>query len=49
MSSLVLDPTTDPILERRRTIQAIASASVRRRTIASKVALGICWACLGSR
>jgi phosphate transport system permease protein len=46
MSSLVLDTTTDPILERRRTIQAIASTSVRRRAAASKVALGICWVCL---
>jgi phosphate transport system permease protein len=46
MSSLVLDPTTDPILERRRAIQAIASASIRRRAVASKAALWICWACL---
>ena len=46
MSALVLDATIDPILERRRTIQAIASTTVRRRTVTSKVALGICWACL---
>jgi phosphate transport system permease protein len=46
MSSLVLDATTDPILERRRRIQAIASASLRRRAIVSNVVLGLCWACL---
>jgi phosphate transport system permease protein len=47
MSSLVLDVTTDPILERRRTIQAIAAGSVRRRAVTSKIALGVCWAFLG--
>ncbi len=46
MSSLLLDATSDPILERRRAIQAIASSRIRRRAIVSKVALGACWACL---
>jgi phosphate transport system permease protein len=46
MSTLVLDATTDPILERRRRVQAAAAASLGRRKLASRVALGLCWVAL---
>jgi phosphate transport system permease protein len=45
-TALAFDGTTDPILERRQRIQAVASASLGRRKLASKIALGICWAFL---
>jgi phosphate transport system permease protein len=46
MTTLTFDASSDPILERRRQIQGIARASVNRRKIYSKIALGICWAML---
>jgi phosphate transport system permease protein len=47
MATLVLDATTDPILERRRRVQAAASASLGRRKFVSRLALGVCWLALG--
>jgi len=46
MSTLVLDASTDPILERRRRVQSAATASLARRKLASRVALGVCWLAL---
>ncbi len=46
MSTLVLDATTDPILDRRRRVQAAAAASLPRRKLASRVALAACWMAL---
>jgi phosphate transport system permease protein len=43
MSTLVLDATTDPMLERRRRVQAAAAASLGRRKLASRVAITVCW------
>ncbi len=43
MSTLVLDATTDPILERRRRIQAAAAASLGRRKLASRAGVALCW------
>ena len=39
--------TADPILERRRAVQSAAAASLRRRALGSRLALGVCWAFLG--
>jgi phosphate transport system permease protein len=38
-----VDPTVDPIIERRRAVQAAAASSLRRRKLGSVVSLGICW------
>jgi phosphate transport system permease protein len=46
MSTLVLDATTDPILDRRRRVQEAAAASLRRRKLTSGVAIGVCWLAL---
>ncbi len=43
----VLDTPPDPTIERRRAVQAAASASLRRRKFTSRVALGVCWLFLG--
>ena len=43
----LLDPPTDPAVDRRRAVQAAAAASLGRRKLASKVALGVCWCLLG--
>ncbi len=36
----------DPVVERRRLIQEAAAHSLRRRRRSSRLALGLCWACL---
>ncbi|MBV8464140.1 MAG: hypothetical protein JO368_12655, partial [Acidimicrobiales bacterium] len=46
MSTLVLDATNDPILERRRRVQAAAAASVGRRKLYSRIWILICWLAL---
>ena len=46
MTTLSFDASADPILERRRRIQAVASASLRRRKVSSRIAVGLCWAAL---
>jgi len=46
MSTLVLDTSTDPILERRRQVRAAAAASLGRRKVTSRIALGLCWLAL---
>jgi phosphate transport system permease protein len=46
MTALSFDASIDPILERRRRIQSVASASLKRRKASSKIAIGICWVCL---
>ncbi|HEX3981754.1 MAG TPA: phosphate ABC transporter permease PstA [Acidimicrobiales bacterium] len=46
MTTLAFDVSADPILERRRRIQSVASASLKRRKIYSRIAIGICWAFL---
>jgi phosphate transport system permease protein len=46
MTTLAFEAPADPILERRRVIQAVASASLRRRKTYSRIAIGICWAFL---
>jgi phosphate transport system permease protein len=45
MTATVMTPP-DPIVERRRAIQAAAHASLGRRKLASRIALGVCWALL---
>jgi phosphate transport system permease protein len=40
------DAPVDPTVERRRAVQQAATASLRRRKLGSRVALGLCWACL---
>lgn len=47
MTTVTFDTPADPIIERRRRIQAEAAASLSRRKVYSKIALGICWAFLG--
>jgi phosphate transport system permease protein len=47
MTTLAFDTSTDPILERRRRIQSEAAASLGRRKVYSRIALGICWVFLG--
>jgi len=47
MATLTFEPTADPILERRRRIQAAAADSLRRRKTTSRIAIGVCWAFLG--
>ena len=46
MTTLTFDASSDPILERRREIQGVAAASLRRRKVYSKIAVGVCWAFL---
>jgi phosphate transport system permease protein len=46
MTTLTFDATADPILERRRLIQGVAAASLNRRKVYSRIAIGICWAFL---
>jgi phosphate transport system permease protein len=43
MTTMAFDASADPILERRRRIQAVASASLRRRKVSSRIAIGVCW------
>jgi phosphate ABC transporter permease subunit PstA len=47
MTVAAFDPAADPILARRREIQRIATTTVRRRHIGSRIAIGACWTCLG--
>jgi phosphate transport system permease protein len=42
-TTLSFDSIGDPILERRQRIQAVASASLKRRKAYSKIAVGVCW------
>jgi phosphate transport system permease protein len=46
MTTLTFDATSDPILARREQIQGMAAASLGRRKVYSKIAVGICWAFL---
>jgi len=39
----VLDAPADPILERRRAVQAAAASSLRRRMLGSRMAMLVCW------
>jgi phosphate transport system permease protein len=43
MTTLSFDASSDPILERRRRIQSVASVSLKRRKVYSRIAIGICW------
>jgi phosphate transport system permease protein len=43
MTTLTLDTSLDPILERRRRIQSEAAATLARRKLYSRIAIGICW------
>jgi phosphate transport system permease protein len=47
MTTVAFDTSLDPILDRRRRIQSDAAASLGRRKLYSKIALGVCWAFLG--
>ncbi len=46
MTTMVVTPP-DPTVERRRAIQEAARASLGRRKLGSKIALAVCWVCLG--
>ncbi len=46
MSTLTIDTLPDPILDRRRRVQAAAAASLGRRKLASRFAIGLCWLAL---
>jgi phosphate transport system permease protein len=46
-TTLSFDASSDPILQRRREIQGVATASLKRRKVYSKIAVGVCWAFLG--
>ncbi|MGO8872658.1 MAG: phosphate ABC transporter permease PstA [Acidimicrobiales bacterium] len=46
-TTLSLDASADPILQRRREVQRLAAASLGRRKLYSKVAVGVCWVFLG--
>lgn len=46
MSSVITGLPPDPILERRQLIQLAASRSVARRTLMSRIAIGLLWVCL---
>jgi phosphate transport system permease protein len=46
-STLTFDASSDPILQRRREIQHVAAASLGRRKVYSKIAVGVCWVFLG--
>lgn len=43
MTTLTFDASSDPILVRRERIQAVATASLGRRKVFSKIAVGVCW------
>ena len=45
--TVVTGAPVDPIVERRQAVQAAAAASLGRRKLASRVAIGTCWAFLG--
>jgi phosphate transport system permease protein len=45
-TTLTFDASTDPILVRRERIQGVAAASLGRRKMYSRIAVGICWAFL---
>jgi len=46
MTTLSFDASSDPILVRREQIQSVARASLGRRKVYSRIAVGICWAFL---
>jgi len=46
-TTLVVDADSDPMLQRRREIQATATASLGRRKLSSRIAVGVCWVFLG--
>ena len=46
-TTLSFDASSDPILQRRREIQGVATASLKRRKVYSKIAVAVCWAFLG--
>lgn len=46
MTALSFDASSDPILVRRERIQSVAAASLGRRKVYSKIAVGVCWAFL---
>jgi phosphate transport system permease protein len=46
-STLTFDAPLDPMLQRRREIQAVAAATLRRRKNYSRIAVGVCWVFLG--
>jgi phosphate transport system permease protein len=46
-STLAFEASVDPMLQRRHEIQAVAAASLRRRKIYSRIAVGVCWVFLG--
>jgi phosphate transport system permease protein len=43
VTTLTFDASSDPILVRRERIQAVATASLGRRKVFSKIAVGVCW------
>ena len=45
-TTLAFDASTDPILARRERIQSVAAASLGRRKMYSRIAVGVCWAFL---
>jgi len=45
--TLTFDASSDPILQRRRQVQEVAAASLRRRKAYSKIWVGLCWVFLG--
>ena len=45
--TLTFDASSDPILQRRRQVQEVARASLRRRKAYSKIWVGLCWVFLG--
>ncbi len=47
MTTMSFDAGADPILQRRRQIQKVASASLKRRKNYSRIAVGLCWVALG--
>jgi phosphate transport system permease protein len=47
MTTMSFDASADPILQRRRQIQSVASASLKRRKNYSRIAVGLCWVALG--
>ena len=42
MSTVTIDALADPILDRRRRVQAAAAASLGRRKLVSRLAIGVC-------
>jgi phosphate transport system permease protein len=47
MTTLSFDASADPILQRRAIIQGVAAASLKRRKVYSRIAIGLCWVTLG--